>query len=201
MANTSSSPCAFFPSEPAPSLFPVCVFRRASRSAMVAARGASVHRSNAQSTDLKNGWFFTSSAPPLVPSLCEGSLCNSLRSKSFSSLEVAGALGNSKGWWMMLWNVCSRRPARNGVAPKTISWMNMPNSHQSIELVWPVLFRTSGARYSSVPTKEFVNAKGSATMRGYPPSERALKEDDDDAPMPMARIDDETTLEVSHRRP
>ena len=42
----------------------------------------------------------------------------------------------------------------------------MPSSHQSIELVCPVLFNTSGARYSSVPTKELVNANGSATRRG-----------------------------------
>ncbi len=134
----------------------------------------------------------TTSAPRRVPSRRDGSRCNNLRNKSFNSALVTGTAGNSNAWWMMLWNVCSRRLARKGVTPNTISWMKIPNSHQSMLEVCPVLFSTSGARYSSVPTKLrdkkrkcqsrignqgggmwwvgntylLVNANGSATIRG-----------------------------------
>ena len=43
-----------------------------------------------------------------------------------------------------------------GVVPNNISYIKMPNVHQSTALVWPHPLITSGAMYSSVPTKLFV---------------------------------------------
>lgn len=43
-----------------------------------------------------------------------------------------------------------------GVVPYNISYMRMPNVHQSTALVCPLPLITSGAMYSSVPTKELV---------------------------------------------
>ena len=43
-----------------------------------------------------------------------------------------------------------------GVVPNNISYIRIPNVHQSTALVWPQPLMTSGAMYSSVPTKLFV---------------------------------------------
>ena len=69
----------------------------------------------------------------------------------------------------ILLNVSSRVADLNGVVPYAISYMKMPSSHQSTEPEWPVPFKTSGERYSSVPTKEFVNVNGSAISMGLEP--------------------------------
>lgn len=44
----------------------------------------------------------------------------------------------------------------NGVVPYNISYTRMPRVHQSTALVCPFPLMTSGAIYSSVPTKELV---------------------------------------------
>lgn len=44
----------------------------------------------------------------------------------------------------------------NGVVPYNISYTKIPRVHQSTALVWPHPLMTSGAIYSSVPTKELV---------------------------------------------
>ena len=112
MAKTSSP---FASSPPSGVFFALASF--SNRRASFSASGAFSHRSSAQSTDLKKGCAFTSSAPPLVPSRSLGSRLSSCRSRSLSSALVAGASGNLRGWLMMLWNVYSRRLARNGVVP------------------------------------------------------------------------------------
>ena len=45
--------------------------------------------------------------------------------------------------------------------------MKIPSSHQSTGAECPAPERTSGLKYSSVPTKEFVNANGSAIRTGF----------------------------------
>ena len=52
-----------------------------------------------------------------------------------------------------------------GVKPYTSSYMRIPRDHQSTALLCPSPLMTSGARYSSVPTKELARASGSATSR------------------------------------
>ena len=40
------------------------------------------------------------------------------------------------------------------------SYISMPIDHQSTSKLWPLCLMISGAKYSGVPTKEFVNYKG-----------------------------------------
>jgi hypothetical protein len=53
-------------------------------------------------------------------------------------------------------NVAFRFLPLKGVVPNNISYISMPSVHQSTALVCPHPLITSGAMYSSVPTKEFV---------------------------------------------
>lgn len=53
-------------------------------------------------------------------------------------------------------NVAFRFLPLKGVVPNSISYTRIPRVHQSTALVWPQPLITSGAIYSSVPTKEFV---------------------------------------------
>ena len=52
-----------------------------------------------------------------------------------------------------------------GVKPYTSSYMRMPRDHQSTALLCPSPLMISGAKYSSVPTKELARASGSATSK------------------------------------
>lgn len=56
----------------------------------------------------------------------------------------------------MLAKVALRFLPLNGVVPYNISYTRIPRVHQSTALVWPHPLITSGAMYSSVPTKELV---------------------------------------------
>lgn len=56
----------------------------------------------------------------------------------------------------MFANVAFRFFPLNGVVPKSISYIKIPRVHQSTALVCPHPLMTSGAMYSSVPTKELV---------------------------------------------
>jgi hypothetical protein len=56
----------------------------------------------------------------------------------------------------MFANVALRFLPLKGVVPYNISYIKIPSVHQSTALVCPHPLITSGAMYSSVPTKEFV---------------------------------------------
>lgn len=56
-----------------------------------------------------------------------------------------------------------------GVVPYISSYSRMPKLHQSTGAAWPAALMTSGARYSSVPTKLFARADGSATSSSVSP--------------------------------
>lgn len=133
--------------------------------------------SSAHCVDLKNGCPLTSLAPALDPSRRFSSLTSSLRMRDlqllFSSVNevykmetkvqtdfdivgtpaCSGKLTSSR---RMLANVAFLFLPLNGVVPKSISYTRIPSVHQSTALVWPHPLITSGAMYSSVPTKELV---------------------------------------------
>lgn len=64
--------------------------------------------------------------------------------------------GNGTSSRKIFANVAFRFLPLNGVVPNSISYIKMPRVHQSTALVCPQPLITSGAMYSSVPTKEFV---------------------------------------------
>mmetsp|Transcript_22157 Transcript_22157/g.53017 ORF Transcript_22157/g.53017 Transcript_22157/m.53017 type:complete len:219 (+) Transcript_22157:656-1312(+) len=116
---------------------------------------------------LNHGWALMSSAPRLDPRRLSGFLINSWEMKSLHSGEIAGFWGTASGTRRTFSKVSSRRCPRNGVTPKSSSNVRIPSAHQSTSDPWPVPLMTSGARYSSVPTKELDLPSGSATRRYF----------------------------------
>lgn len=73
--------------------------------------------------------------------------------------EICGApecSGNETSSRRIFAKVAFRFLPLKGVVPYNISNIRIPNVHQSTALVWPLPLITSGAIYSSVPTKELV---------------------------------------------
>lgn len=104
-------------------------------------------------TPWKNGWDFTSSAPPLDPRRRYGSLARSWLMRLVSSVLCRPMYSGS--CIRTLWNVSLRFRPRNGVTPYAISYVKTPRAHQSTAKSWPSPRTTSGETYSTVPTKEF----------------------------------------------
>lgn len=74
----------------------------------------------------------------------------------FDTCGAPECSGNGTSSLKMFAKVALRFLPLNGVVPKSISYTSIPRVHQSTAEVCPQPLMTSGAMYSSVPTKELV---------------------------------------------